>query len=628
MNPVRYFGGLAALVVVGGALHAADSSDTGEIQWRWEDVPRVVAFGDVHGAYDELVRLLQATEVVDGQLHWAGGKTHVVSVGDLIDRGPESRAVLDLLMRLQDEASTAGGRLHVVLGNHELMNMMADFRYVADGGFAAFADEEPPGTQDRALQAFSADHAELSGPEAEKEFLERYPPGYFGRLEAFSPTGRYGKWLLGLPILIVIDDTAFVHGGLSPVVSELGGAALNRELRSDIRDFLGLWRELIEAGVVAWHTDALTAADELAASVEDGSASLDGDVMAKAKEFVALSRSPALSDNGPLWYRGTAWCHPLLESAVLDESLARLGVERVAVGHSTTSSRRIVSRMNDRAILLDTGMLASHYHGRPAALVIEDENTSAIYPGEPSRTSPLDEQANVAAIYHDVEEIERWLETAAVAENSDTGSEDLRYRLLKLSVDGKEIPARFTTARGHEHEVAAYRLARALGLGLVPPAVPRDVDGKSGAISAWSTTLLNETARAEGEFDRPNRCAIGDDYQLMYVFDALIHNLGRTTDSIRYTAGQKSLWLGDHLETFDTDGSIPDYLRGTGVAIPALLSDRLASLNEARLQDLLGELLSRRQIRAILKRRDEILELWPDAEIEAARIAPGMNAPG
>ena len=98
----------------------------------------MVAFADVHGAYDELVALLRSQGLVDGSLRWSGADTQLVSLGDLLDRGPDSRRVLDLLMRLEGEARTAGGAVHVLLGNHEVMNIVGDLRYVSAGEYAAF----------------------------------------------------------------------------------------------------------------------------------------------------------------------------------------------------------------------------------------------------------------------------------------------------------------------------------------------------------------------------------------------------------------------------------------------------------------------------------------------------------
>ena len=84
---------------------------------------RVVAFADVHGAYDDWVALLQQVGVVDAQLNWAAGNTHLVSLGDLIDRGPGSRDVVELLKKLDAQAGAQGGAVHLVLGNHEVMTM-------------------------------------------------------------------------------------------------------------------------------------------------------------------------------------------------------------------------------------------------------------------------------------------------------------------------------------------------------------------------------------------------------------------------------------------------------------------------------------------------------------------------
>ena len=75
-------------------------------------VSRILAISDIHGAYDAAIATLQKSNVIDGSLAWSGGKTHLVITGDLLDRGPESRRVMDLIMRLEYEAPLAGGRVH------------------------------------------------------------------------------------------------------------------------------------------------------------------------------------------------------------------------------------------------------------------------------------------------------------------------------------------------------------------------------------------------------------------------------------------------------------------------------------------------------------------------------------
>ena len=76
----------------------------------WTNVDRIVAVGDVHGDYDQLAATLKSAGLIDDQGNWTGGKTHLVQVGDVLDRGPDSRKAMDLLMRLEKQAP-GGGRL-------------------------------------------------------------------------------------------------------------------------------------------------------------------------------------------------------------------------------------------------------------------------------------------------------------------------------------------------------------------------------------------------------------------------------------------------------------------------------------------------------------------------------------
>src|SRR5262245_3667344 len=75
-------------------------------------VSRIVAVGDVHGAADRFIGILQAAGLIDDKQHWSGGRAHLVQLGDVLDRGPDSRRALDLLRRLEDEAAKDGGAVH------------------------------------------------------------------------------------------------------------------------------------------------------------------------------------------------------------------------------------------------------------------------------------------------------------------------------------------------------------------------------------------------------------------------------------------------------------------------------------------------------------------------------------
>ena len=107
-----------------------------------DSIAPLIAIGDVHGDFDDFCAILRKVGLIDEQHRWTGGKTVFVQTGDLIDRGPKPREVMDLVMSLQEQASNSGGQVVALLGNHEVMNLMGDLRYVTAENFASFADKE------------------------------------------------------------------------------------------------------------------------------------------------------------------------------------------------------------------------------------------------------------------------------------------------------------------------------------------------------------------------------------------------------------------------------------------------------------------------------------------------------
>ena len=194
---------------------------------------RVVVVPDVHGAYTELVALLQRTRLIDGNLKWTGGSTTLVQLGDVIDRGARSRECLDLLMSLERQAPKAGGKVIPLLGNHEVMNVMGDLRYVTPEIYRTFATGDSEKRRDQAFSdylKFLAAHDGRSHPTVSpadettrKTWMDEHPPGFVEYREAFGPTGQYGRWIRAHHAIVQIADGLFVHGGLNPTL-ELGSA--------------------------------------------------------------------------------------------------------------------------------------------------------------------------------------------------------------------------------------------------------------------------------------------------------------------------------------------------------------------------------------------------------------------
>ncbi len=115
--------------------------------------------GDVHGRLNELIDLLRAADLIGEDLGWTGGEGHLVMCGDLIDRGPDDREVLDLVHRLQGEAKKAGSVAHALLGNHEVMNLLRDLPYVSRESHLAFTKEERASDRKKAWRGFRKAYA-------------------------------------------------------------------------------------------------------------------------------------------------------------------------------------------------------------------------------------------------------------------------------------------------------------------------------------------------------------------------------------------------------------------------------------------------------------------------------------
>ena len=332
-----------------------------------EPLGRIVAVGDVHGAHQRLVALLQGIGLIDADGHWSGGNATFVQLGDLLDRGVEDRAVLELMIRLQQEAPGQGGRVVALLGNHEVMNLQGDLRYVAPATIASFTDGD---SERRWSAAFAAHHPEPGAdtPAAREAFRARHPPGYAEHREAFGPEGVHGRWLRKQPAIVVLGDVVFVHGGIHPSVAGRGVPAMQRQIAQEIEAFDLLRSALVSRfglAPTADHGEVLTRAAQPTAGA---SANLRERLDALAIHASWLSQHP----DGPLWFRGNAaWEDAELEQH-LPGILADLGVAHIVVGHTAQLDGEIRLRGDCAVFLADTGLAGAPFYrrGQPRALEI------------------------------------------------------------------------------------------------------------------------------------------------------------------------------------------------------------------------------------------------------------------
>jgi hypothetical protein len=577
--------------------------------WHFSDINRVVAVSDIHGAYDALVSTFQEAAVINQDLHWIGGDTHLVITGDLLDRGPGSRQVMDLVMRLEREAKLAGGQVHQLLGNHEVMNLNGDVRYVSDAEYAAFSDDESTREREYWYQQFKKDQPlDADEQTVRAEFDQKAPPGFFGHRRAFRSDGVYGKWLLEKPLMVVVNDTAFVHGGAPPFVAEHGLAGVNVKLKADLSNYLIAVSTLEDASVLSpvnRYRDAPAILKEKLAAGE-----LDEAMTEAAQAILELRKSPLNNSRGPMWYRGTARCNRLIEGDDLNAVLDKIGAKQIVIGHTPTSTRRVQQRMSGRVIEIDTGMLKANYHGSGNALIFQDDLVTVANEDGADDLAPIMHPMGVG---HEPEEmddetLEKILTNGVITETDKEGSGG---KLLQIVAFDRTVFAYFNVLSEKEDsvpEIAAYRLDRMLGLYMVPVTVRRHIDGMQGTLQYAPAETINEHERVSSDKGGRAVCSMPKQHTAMYVFDSLIHNPDRGPESMLYDPHEWQLMLIDHQKSFGTPTDRPAYLKNTTFTIGNEWRASLVELNDERLQKNLGDVLDKGRLAALGERRDMLIK--------------------
>lgn len=360
---------------------------------------RVVAIADIHGAFDEFTEILTAAGLVDAQRRWAGGKAVFVQTGDVFDRGVGVRPTLDLLMQLEMQAQAAGGRVEPLLGNHEIMNLLHEFRDASPAVWATFADER---SEERRRKAYEDEvaAAKRAGtvPPAENVWMDAHPAGFVEYVDAIGPDGRYGRWLRSHKAAVVVGDTLFMHAGISPdsqgTISDVN-ASVAREVKAWDDAIAQMVRNRLITRYATFKETVMAAVAELeriAAALKEEKP--PGDHV--TREFVdALQRvtqvgaSPLLASAGPMWFRGLANGTPESEAQVT-ALLDRLGVKRVVIGHTPKLPGKIAPQFGGRVFAIDTGMLTAYFKtGQPSALEIKGPEVTAIYRTERQALTPV-----------------------------------------------------------------------------------------------------------------------------------------------------------------------------------------------------------------------------------------------
>lgn len=207
-----------------------------EIQLERELPRRLVIIGDLNGYGTILVRMLRGLKLIDKHGHWRGGKTVLVQMGDLPNRGPTPRVAMELMMGLGPEAREAGGDVLWLLGNHEVLSSLGHEAYVTAEEYLEFATEaeleiyfkERTLFQYQFLGEMRSDgHVPPMGGLL-RAWEEQHAPGKEEYRRQMGAQGRLGKMIRRLPIAVRFGPLLLVHGGLSPRWAEQGLDGLSK----------------------------------------------------------------------------------------------------------------------------------------------------------------------------------------------------------------------------------------------------------------------------------------------------------------------------------------------------------------------------------------------------------------
>ena len=305
--------------------------------YHWSGVERVVAIGDLHGDYGQYIEVMKSAGLINSRGKWSGGETHLVQTGDITDRGPDSRKIIDHLVTLSKQAKKGGGYVHLLIGNHETMNVVGDLRYVSPGEYAAFTTKNSARLQkmqwERQLEWMRANTPNFEEMDLEafrKEWELQVPLGWVEHRQAWTVNGKYGKWVEDNAVAIQINDTIFLHGGISAEYCKFSLQSLTEQVIAAMQNY--------DPSVISIMNDPL----------------------------------------GPVWYRGLAMeDEEGIFSQTLDNILNRYAAKRIVIGHTPTGGV-VWPRFDQRVVANDTG-IAAYYGSHIGLLELTPEGATAIY---------------------------------------------------------------------------------------------------------------------------------------------------------------------------------------------------------------------------------------------------------
>ncbi|XP_076923990.1 shewanella-like protein phosphatase 2 [Bidens hawaiensis] len=295
---------------------------------------RLIAIGDLHGDLLKSKQSLRLAGLIDDNDSWSGGSSTLVQVGDVLDRGGQELKILYFLEKLKRQAVKSGGNVITMNGNHEIMNVDGDFRYVTPSGLEEFKKWAYWFCVGNSIKSL------CDGLEKPKDLYDGIPLSFHGvkrehvagfrsRIAALRPKGPIASRFLSKNLtVVVVGESVFVHGGILPIHVVYGLERINQE----VRDWISGLKERVTSSLVRGR-------------------------------------------NSLVWLR--IYSNELIKDcdcSTLEHVLSTIpGARRMIMGH-TIQERGINGVCDNKALRIDVGMSNGCINGLPEVLEISQES--------------------------------------------------------------------------------------------------------------------------------------------------------------------------------------------------------------------------------------------------------------
>ncbi len=571
---------------------------SGTAQYIWNDIDRIIAVGDIHGDYDNFVKILKSAGLVDDSHKWKGGKTHLVQTGDILDRGDHAKEVLDLIMRLQKEAEEAGGKVHVLLGNHEEMNITGIvFRqpeYVSPKQFASFL---PDDFRKKKEDEFRAQLQNLSEIEANSDtslmdsylttkWKETMKDEEVQRLYVNTFNDYYGRWYIEQNSVIKINDILFSHGGISERYADWPIQKINDTLR----DELNTHRLAIKRGLTP-----------------------------------RMKRQILYMPDSPLWNRDLALKNEQSYQKVVNRILKNFNAKVMVVAHTPPGSPVIPeseqeevnyrTRFAQKVWMIDTG-ISDYYYGIMSYLsIVDGEFTMTEWRDTEYAEGPSFEPTKITPVDESREDVEYYLKNAAIV-NVYKGAVPGRTAAWKIGLDDGEIKrnAMFKTVddrrpaplpESYKYELAAYAMDKLLDFQKIPPILERKIEDTWGSLQIRIENCMTLDEQRRNDLAPPDSHAFKNALDEINIFENLVYNERKELDDILIHKESWKIYRVDFSEAFDTS---PDLIPEQKITrCSKTLYNNLKELSDEMIKARLAIFLNEAEIDALLKRKALII---------------------